>query len=438
MIATGKHIPRRTILRGLGAGVALPFLDAMVPAFGATPTPVRRFVACYVPMGFDMSRFTPPREGPLQLTPAMMPLTTFKENLVVLTGLDNAPADITDAGPHQRVQTTWLTGFPAVRSEGSDIRAGISVDQVAAQAMGQDTLLPSLELAIESVDFAGACGGGYSCIYNNTISWSAPTAPLPCENNPRVLFERLFGASDSTDPRVRMADMQQDRSILDSVTETISSVHNRVGPSDRNRLDQYLESVRAVEQRIQKAEQQVDRMPVIAKPDGTPPSFEGHVKLMFDLLVLAFQSDVTRVATFLMSREQTIRSYPEIGVPDSHHPLSHHSYDAEKLVKLTKINTFQMSLFAYFLERLASTQSADGSLLDGTLVLYGSGMSDSHLHWPCELPAILVAGGATGIQGNQHHVSPAGTPFSNFLLTLLDRMNVPADHFGDATGLLSI
>lgn len=439
MIVTRKSLPRRTMLRGIGAAIALPLLDGMVPAFAATPKPVRRFGACYVPMGFDMDRFTPAKAGALALSPILETLAAFKDRMVILSGLDHATADINDAGPHQRVQTTWLTGFPAAPSEGSGIRAGVSVDQVLAKYLGQDTQLPSLELAIESVDFVGTCGAGYSCVYNNTLSWTTPTTPLPCENNPRAVFERMFGAIDTTDSRARLADIQTDRSILDSVTATITGLQRRLGSHDRTRLSQYLESVRGVEQRIQKAEQQAEReMPVVEKPAGAPAGFEEHVKLMFDLLALAYQSDLTRVSTFLMSREQTTRSYPEIGVSESHHPLSHHSHDPEKLAKLAKVNMFQLRLFSHFLERLRSTPDGDGTLLDGTVLLLGSGMSDSHLHWPRKLPTILVSGDKLRFQGGQHHVSPSGTPFSNLLVTLLDRLNVPAEHFGDSTGSLQL
>jgi hypothetical protein len=442
MIITKKHLPRRTVLRGLGACVALPFLDGMVPAFtaaSAAAAPVRRFGAIYVGMGMSMPVWTQPTPDSLEINQILQPMDTFKDRVLVLSGCDSKNGGGIDGGQHPRMQTSWLTGCRANRTEGANIRAGTSLDQIVAREWQAHTQQTSLELAIESTDLLGTCSLGYSCAYNNTIAWRTPTTPLPMENNPRNVFERLFGASDSTGRAARLEDIQTDRSILDSVTQKISSLRGGLGSQDRVKFSEYLDAVRDVERRVQKAEEQVDReLPLVDRPVGIPETFEEHVKLMFDLQALAFQTDLTRVFSFLMVREASVRSYPEIGVPDSHHPLSHHQSAPEKLAKQAKLNTFQMEMLRYFVDKLASTPDGDGTLLDHSMLLYGSGMSDSNLHLPKNLPTVLVHGKGYGIQGNRHIAAEPGTPFANFQLTLLDKLGFAVESFGDSSGELNL
>ena len=443
MIIAKKHLSRRTVLRGLGASIALPLLDGMVPALAAMRTtaaaPVRRFGAIYVGMGMNMPVWTQPKEGALEINTILKPFEAVKDRILVLSGCDSKNGDGIDGGQHPRMQTSWLTGCRANRTEGVDIHAGTSLDQIVAREWEQHTQLASLELAIESTDLLGTCSLGYSCAYNNTIAWRTPTTPLPMENNPRNVFERLFGASDSTDRRSRLEDIQTDRSVLDSVTDKVTSLRADLGARDRSKLSEYLDAVRDVERRVAKAEEQVDReLPVVDRPVGIPPTFEEHVKLMFDLQTLAFQTDLTRVFSFLMVREASVRSYPEVGVPDSHHPLSHHQNAPEKLEKQARLNTFQMSLLRYFVDKLAATPDGDGTLLDHSMFLYGSGMSDSNLHLPKNLPTLLVHGKGYGIQGNRHIKAGPGTPFSNFQLSLLDKLGLDVESFGDSTGEIQL
>ena len=443
MIITNKHLPRRTVLRGLGACIALPVLDSMIPAFGgaraAAALPVRRFGAVYVGMGMNMPIWTQPQEGPLTFNPILAPMEPLGDRIVVVSGCDSKEGDGIDGGQHPRMQTSWLTGCRANRTEGVDIRAGTSLDQIIARQWEDRTQLASLELAIESTDLLGTCALGYSCAYNNTLSWRTPTTPLPMENNPRNVFERLFGASDSTGREARLQDIQTDRSVLDSVTRKAAGLRANLGAGDQLKLTEYLDAVRDVERRVRKAEEQVDReLPVVDRPVGIPPTFEEHVKLMFDLQTLAFQTDLTRVFSFLMVREASVRSYPEVGVPDSHHPLSHHQNAPEKLAKQAKLNTFQMGLLRYFVDKLAATPDGAGSLLDHTMLLYGSGMSDSNLHLPRNLPTVLVHGKGYGIQGNRHIMAQDGTPFANLHMTLLDRLGLDVERFGDSSGELEL
>jgi hypothetical protein len=444
MIITKKSFSRRTVLRGLGAAIALPLLDGMVPAFAGTrhsaAIPIRRFGAVYVPMGMSMGQWTPPSEGALELASTMESLEPFKDQLVVFSGLDSKPGDGTDSGPHPRCQTAWLTGTPAKRTEGADIYAGVSMDQIVAKEFGKETQLTSLELGIESNELMGVCNIGYSCAYNNTCSWRTATQPLPMENNPRAVFERLFGASDSTDPEVRLADILKTRSILDSVTEKVSLFRKGLSAGDSVRLGEYLDSVRDVERRIQKAEEQLDQeLPEVEQPGGIPAQYEEHAKLMFDLMVIAYQSDMTRVSTYMLGREASVRSYPEIGVPDSHHPLSHHGNDPEKLAKISKINSFHMSLFSYFLEKLKATPDGDGTLLDHVLLLYGSGMSDSNIHYTRNVPSLVVAGDPDvfGIKGGRH-LRYEDKPLANLQLTMLESLGFDPGHFGDSSGDLEL
>jgi hypothetical protein len=443
MIITKKHIPRRTVLRGMGATIALPLLDGMIPALSATrltaAAPVRRFGAIYVGMGFNMPIWTQPAADTLTINPILQPIEAHKDRVVVVSGLQSREGDGIDGGQHPRMQTSWLTGCRAHRTEGVDIHAGTSLDQIFAREWEKETQLASLELATESTDLLGTCSLGYSCAYNNTIAWRTPTTPLPMENNPRAVFERLFGASDSTDPRVRLGEIQTDRSVLDSVTHKVTSFAAGLGPRDRRKLTEYLDAVRDVERRVQKAEEQVAReLPVVDRPVGIPATFEEHVRLMFDLQTLAFQTDLTRVFTFLMVREASVRSYPEIGVPDSHHPLSHHQNNPEKLARQAKLNTFQMKMLNYFVDKLAATHEGDGTLLDHALLFYGSGMSDSNLHLHKNLPITLVAGKGLDIQGNRHLKAKEDLPLANLQLTLIEKLGLKVEKFGDSQGELNL
>jgi len=442
MIVMKKHLSRRTILRGMGASLALPLLDGMLPAFMprafAAAQPIKRFGAVYVGMGMNMNTWMQPAEGPLQINPILQPFEGLRDRTVVLAGLDSRQARSADSGQHPRAQSSWLTGCRAKKTDGPDIELGVSLDQIIAREYAKQTQLGSLELTLDPTDLAGNCAYGFSCAYNNTVAWRTPTTPLPMENNPRNVFERLFGASDTTDPTIRRRQLKRDASILDSVTQEIGGFQKGLGPVDRRKLAEYLDAVRDVERRIQKAEEQSTKeLPLVAQPVGIPTNFEEHAKLMFDLALLSFQTDLTRVFTYVMVRESSIRSYPEIGVPDSHHPLSHHQNNPEKLAKLAKLNAFHVQQFAHFVEKLRSTRDGDGTLLDNTMMLYGSGMSDSNLHIPDNVPSLLVSGKGYGIQGNRYLQYPVGTPLANLQLTMLDKMGFGDDHFGDSNGELA-
>ena len=438
MIITKKAIPRRTMLRGLGASLALPLLDGMVPAFTAlrdtAAAPVRRLGAVYVPNGMRMEHWTPTTEGAgFDFPEVVKPLEPFRDQVQMLSGMYGVVGE----GPHARASTRFLTGVASKRDNGSNLRAGISMDQIAGRVLGRETQLATLELAIDGRDFAGSCDEGFSCAYTNTISWANETTPLPMENNPRAVFERLFGDSGSTDPVVRRARLARDASLLDSVTDRARALSRQLGSNDQVKLDQYLEAVRDIERRIQMAEAQSDReIPVIDQPAGIPSTFGEHSRLMFDLLAIAYETDLTRVATFMMGREITGRTYAEIGVPDAHHPISHHQRDPVKLEKLRKINQFHVEMFAEFIARLSSTPDGDGTLLDHSMIIYGSGMADSNAHASVDLP-ILLAGGAAGT-GGRHVQYADDTPLANLHLSLLDKMGVPIESLGDATGRLPL
>jgi hypothetical protein len=444
-IVTKKALPRRTFLRGMGVSLALPLLDGMVPAFAALRTtaarPVKRFGAIYVPNGVEMRMWTPKSEGAgFELPLILQPIEPFRDQAFVLSGLADKPAVPAPGegiGDHARASATWLTGVRAKKTEGPDIRAGISMDQLAARQLGQETQLASLELALDSVEVLGACDAGYSCAYANTIAWRTPTTPLPMENNPRAVFERLFGASDSTDPETRLARIQQDRSILDIVTAEVTSLKRTLGTADRGKLTEYLDAVRDAERRIQTAERQSTReLPVVDQPMGIPDSFDAHAKLMYDLLALAYQCDLTRVATFMIGKEVSGRSYPEIGVPDGHHACSHHQNDPVKLEKLAKINRYHVEHFAYFLDKLGQIPDGDGSLLDHSLFIYGSGISDGNIHFHLDLPMLVVGGGAGTLKGGRHVRYANDTPISNLHVSVLDKLGLPMEQFGDSTGKL--
>ncbi len=438
MIITKKAIPRRTMLRGLGACVALPLLDGMVPALTAlsrTPAaPVRRLGVVYVPNGMMMDHWTPQIEGTgFDFPTILQPLERFRDSVQVLSGMHGVDAE----GPHARASTRFLTGVASKRDDGSNLRAGISMDQLAGRVLGRETPLATLELAIDGRDFAGSCDEGFSCAYTNTIAWANETTPLPMENNPRVVFERLFGDSGTTDPDVRRARMKKDASLLDSVTDRARTLSRALGADDRTKLSQYLEAVRDIERRIQLAESRDELdLPVFDRPAGIPGTFGEHSRLMFDLLALAYETDLTRVATFMMGREITGRTYAEIGVPDAHHPISHHQRDPVKLEKLRKINLYHVELFGEFIERLAQTPDGDGMLLDNSMIVYGAGMADSNAHYSGNLP-ILLAGGGAGT-GGSHLRYPEDTPLANLHLSLLDKMGVPIESLGDSSGRLPL
>ncbi len=434
MIITRKALPRRAVLRGLGAALALPLLDAMTPALANnTPPSPKRLAVVYVPNGMRMDHWTPSTVGSGFDFPSILkPLEPMRDRVQVLSGLHGVDGE----GPHARASTRFLTGVASTRDNGSNLRAGISMDQIAGRVLGRETQLASLELAIDGRDFAGSCDEGFSCAYTNTISWANETTPLPMENNPRVVFERLFGDSGSTDPQVRKTRLALDASLLDSVTERANEMSRRLGADDRSKLSQYLEAVRDVERRIQMAESQSDRdLPIVAQPAGIPNTFGEHARLMFDMIALAFETDMSRVCTFMMGREITGRTYAEIGVPDAHHPISHHQRDPVKLEKLLKINQYHLTFFADFLKRLDDTSDGDGSLLDNATLLYGAGMADSNSHWSRDLPLIL----AGDIRHGGYHLRvPEATPLTNLHLGLLDKLNVELEALGDSTGRLSV
>lgn len=434
MIITKKALPRRTLLRGLGAALALPLLDGMVPALATAPKPSRRLGIVYVPNGMRMDHWTPGTVGTgFKLPSILQPLEPFRNDFQVLSGLQGVDGE----GPHARASTRFLTGVASTRDNGSNLRAGISMDQIAGRLLGRETQLATLELAIDGRDFAGSCDEGFSCAYTNTISWANETTPLPMENNPRAVFERLFGDSGSTDPKVRQARLAKDASLLDSVTERASELSRQLGASDQTKLGQYLNAVRDVERRIQMAEAQSDReLPVIDQPAGIPDTFSEHARLMFDMMALAYETDMSRVVTFMMGREITGRTYAEIDVPDAHHPISHHQRDPVKLEKLLKINQYHMSFFAEFLDRLKSTPDGDGTLLDNSMIVYGAGMADSNSHYSRDLP-VLLAGGVAGT-GGYHSQFPDQTPLSNLHLSLLDKIGVSIEALGDSTGRLPV
>ena len=444
MIITQKAMSRRAVLRGLGASVALPLLDGMVPAYAAlraTATPAQRLGIVYVPMGAVMENWTPATEGDgFELSPILQPLAPVRDQLLVLTGLDNQPAVALPgepAGGHGRIGAAFLTGVHAKPTEGVDFRAGVSIDQIAGAELGRETQLASLEVGLESTDLAGACDVGYSCAYVNTLCWRSPTTPLPMENNPRAVFERLFGDSDSTDSTARATRLRRNRSLLDSVQGAVSDRRRELGTGDQVRLTEYLDAIRDVERRIQLAEAQSDReLPLFERPAGSiPESFEEYARIMIDLQILAFESDMTRVITFMIGKELSSRTFPELGVPDQHHPLSHHQNKPESLEKLTRVQVFQAGLLAYYLERLRSTPDGDGSLLDHMTLIYGSGMSNSNLHVPLGLPILVAGGGAGTLRGGRHIRYPEGTPLSNLYQTVLSKLGVPVERIGDSTGM---
>jgi hypothetical protein len=438
VILTKKSLPRRTLLRGAGATFALPLLDAMIPAMTARAAtaarPLPRLGFVYMPMGSDITQWTPRSEGDLsELSPSLSSLAPVREYVTAITNLELKNAY---PGTHATSNAAFLSAAKAKWTESSDYYLGTTVDQIAAKNIGQETRLPSLELSMDLVSMVGQCDNGFACVYQNNLSWSSPTTPLPSEAHPRVVFERLFGEGGSVEDR--RAALRERASLLDWIKEDIARLRNRLGPNDRTKVNDYLDTVREVERRIQKAEAETadNILPDLDRPVGVPAAYADHARLMFDLQVLAYQGDVTRVTVFQLARETSNRTYPEIGVSDPHHPLTHHGGDVEKIAKVAKINGFHVSLFAYFLEKLNATPDGDGTLLDNVLLLYGSGMGNPNVHDHVNLP-ILVAGGAAGkMRGGRHIRYAEPTPLANLHLTLLDKVGVHLDSFADSKGKL--
>jgi len=440
MIVIGKHLPRRTFLKGLGAAVALPMLDAMTPAFAApalkqTPT---RLAFTYIPNGVTLEAWTPAAGGrDFAFTRILKPLEGLREHTLVITGLaqQNANALADGAGDHARAAACYLTGVHPRKTAGADIQAGVSVDQIAAGAIGGDTRYPSIELGCDESRTVGNCDSGYSCAYTNSLSWRGPTSPMPPETNPRLAFERLFGGIDAgLDPATRAIRRRERRSILDVVAERTNALVGSLGPSDRRKMDEYLTSVREIERRVEIAERDTREVtPDFEMPSGVPVLFADYASLMFDMQAIAFQADLTRVSTLMLGREGSLRTYPEIGVPDPHHPLTHHRDNPEWIEKVTKVNVLHMELFAKFIAKLAATPDGDGTLLDHSIVVYGSGIADGNKHTHEDLP-VVVAGHGGGLLGGRHLVYPTNTPMTNFYLTMLDRIGVKEETIGDSTG----
>jgi hypothetical protein len=440
MIITKKSLPRRTFLRGMGASLALPLLDAMIPAAtAATKTaalPVRRLGYVFMPMGCDISRWTPPgADGKLgELSPILSSLAPVKQQISVLTNLELRNAY---PGSHATSNSAFLSAAKAKHTESSDYYLGTTADQLAAQQIGRETQLPSLELSMDMLQTTGQCDNGYACVYQNNLSWSSPTTPLPSEAHPRIVFERLFGEGGSL--AERQAALRKRASLLDWVADDIASLKRQLGPSDQAKVGEYLDTIREVERRIQKAESSVadHALPDLDRPLGVPAAYADHARLMFDLQVLAMQGDITRVTTFQLARETSNRTYPEIGVPDPHHPLSHHGNDPDKIARMAKINAFHVSLFAYFLERLKATPEGNGTLLDHSLLLYGSGIGDPNVHDHTNLPVIVAGGAAGGMKGGRHLRYKDPVPLANLHLTLMQKVGVKIDSFADSNGKIT-
>jgi hypothetical protein len=446
MFVTKTILPRRAFLRGAGAAIALPLLDAMVPALAAQSgaRPARRLGFIYLPNGVarnftGVNYWTPKGEGAnFEFSTILTPLRAYRDRMTIFSGLAQHQADAFDDGAngdHTRSTSSWLTGVHPKRTEGADVRNGVSADQIAAARLGKETVLPSLELAIDLNFLGGQCENSYSCAYMNTLAWSTATTPLPTENNPRIVFERLFG--DGGTPAQRLAQARQNRSILDSVMEDLARLQRTVGPGDRTKVSDYVDAVREVERRIQSVETGGAKsdLPALDRPAGIPGRFDEHVKLMYDLQWLAFRADITRVVTFMLGRELNFRTYPEIGITEGHHGLSHHADDPAKLARYAKLNTYQTELFSWFLDKLRATDDGDGTLFDHSLFLYGASLSNPNLHAHYDLP-LLVAGGS--LKGGRHTVFSKETPMTNLLLGMLDRAGVHAESLGDSTGRIEI
>ncbi len=441
MIITKKALPRRTFLRGMGATLALPLLDAMIPAATAatkTPAlPVRRLGYVFMPMGCDQSRWTPAgTSGTLeQLSPILSSLEPVKNDLTVFTNMELRNAY---PGSHATSNSAFLSAAKAKHTESSDYYLGTTADQIAAQQIGRDSQLPSLELSMDMMQTTGQCDNGYACVYQNNLSWSSPTTPLPSEAHPRIVFERLFGEGGSL--AERRSALRKRASLLDWVTEDIANLQRELGPGDRRRVAEYLDTVREVERRIQQAEANAveNPLPDLDRPLGVPAAYTDHAKLMFDLQVLAMQGDITRICTFQLARETSNRTYAaETGVADPHHPLSHHGNDPAKIERMSKINAFHVSLFSYYLQRLKATPDGDGSLLDHSVILYGSGIGNPNVHDHTNLPVLVAGGAAGGMRGGRHIRYQEPVPLANLHLTLLDKVGVRIDRFADSTGKIN-
>lgn len=443
---TKKALPRRTFLRGMGATVGLPLLSAMVPAFSSAQTltaSIRRLGFLYVPNGISMNHlgvnfWKPEAVGSnFELSPIMASLAPFRDQLTVVSGMSLPMAESLGdgSGDHTRACSTWLNGVHPLKTEGADVRAGTTADQMAAAVLGKETALPSLELGIDLEYLVGIGENGYSQLYQNTISWRTPTTPAPIENNPRIVFERLFG--DGSTASERLSRIQTDRSILDDVGEEMNRLLRRLGVGDQARSDEYFEAIREVETRIQKLESNFEQgqpPPELGPPVGVPELYADHVKLMFDLQWIAYQADLTRVFSFMFGRELGGRPYPQIGIPEGHHSASHHGNRPESMERLARLNAYHMELFAHFLKRLQSTPEGDGTLLDHTLLLYGAGLSDSQLHSHVDVPLAVVGGGSGQVKGGRHLEVPGNPPMSNLLVSLLDKVGIHPDQIGDSTG----
>ena len=444
MIITKKHMSRRTLLRGAGITLGLPFLDAMVPAMAATTnsaTPATRLGFVYVPNGIIESHWLPKTQGAgFEFNSTMKALEPYRDRLTVLSNLAqiNGRSFGDGGGDHARAGATWLTGVHPKKTEGADIRSGISADQIAAREFGKLTQFSSLEIGVEAPSLAGGCDSGYSCAYTNTVSWSSPTTPNPMEVNPRVLFERLFGEGDNTTPEARLESLRDRGSLLDFVKGSLDRLQTRVGQGDRRKLTEYLDAIRDIERRIQKAEEQnaSAKLPAVTIPLSAPEEFVDRVRLMMDLMVIAYQADLTRVVTFMMAREGSNRPYREIDISDGHHDCTHHQLNPEKIAKTIKINTHHVSQFAYLVEKMKSTQDGDGSLLDHSMILYGSSISDGNRHTHTDLPLALLGGASGKLKGGRHIRFADDTPMNNLLLTMLDKVGVKTEKLGDSTGTL--
>jgi hypothetical protein len=445
MVVTLKALPRRTFLRGAGAALALPFLDAMVPAFADTrksaANPGMRLGFVYVPNGIIHDSWIPSAEGKaFEYNTTMKGIEPFRDQTLIMSNLAqvNGRSLGDGGGDHARAGATWLTGVHPKKTEGADIRSGVSADQIAARHFGNQTQFTSLEIGVEAPSLAGGCDTGYSCAYTNTISWSTPTTPNPMEVNPRVLFERLFGDGESTDATSRLESIRERRSLLDFVKGSVDRLETKLGTGDRRKLTEYLEAIRDIERRIQKAEEQnaTMQMPVIERPVSAPDAYVDHARLMMDLMVVAYQADLTRVVTFMLAREGSNRSYREIGISDGHHNCTHHQNDPEKIAATAKINGHHVNQLAYLIGRMKATPDGDGTLLDHSMILYGSSISDGNRHTHTDLPLALIGGGCGKLKGGRHIRYAAETPMNNLLLSMLDKAGVPTEKLGDSTGKL--
>src|SRR5262245_5773534 len=439
MVITKIALPRRTFIWGMGAAVALPFLDAMLPAMKAQSKAVPRFTAIYCGNGANMFEWTPATTGVgFDMSPTLKPIEAFRDQMLVVTGLDNFQAtDQGDVGgQHPRAAPAFMSCVHPRQTEGADVQAGTTIDQLIAQQICRDARLTSLEVAVDRNDVVGACDHGYACAYMNSMSWKSPTMPLPSETNPRFVFERLFGSGDSAEARA--ARTREDRSILDGLAEEIATLRRRLGRRDGVKLAEYLDAVREVEQRIARNESSNSDVELPERPVGVPDTFREYAELMFDLQVLAFQADVTRVSSFMMARENVNRAYAEIGLPEAHHAMSHHSNNPQKMTAYSKLNTYHVETLAYFLEKLQAIPDGDGTLLDHSVVLYGSGMSDGNTHNNYNVPVVVVGGRDRQLKGNRHLKYPKGTPLANLSLTLMEKFGVNVEKFGDSTGALDL